>query len=148
MKPIVVACQSGSQGRRWPSASRRISCQRIVRTGNVTVATTTVSSSRKPLACRACDQTSRGLMRCNTHASSATLTTSPSNQAQRQRCLLLGFDGEDNEVADFVDDRAQRVAAGALCRFAQLLRALPRPGALVEQGLDVHHFAVRLRGGG
>ncbi len=62
---------------------------------------------------------------------------SPISQAPLQRLFLLGFDGEDNEIADFVDDCAERVAARALCRFAQLLRAPPGAGALVQQSVDV-----------
>src|SRR6266446_5713464 len=67
---------------------------------------------------------------------------SPINQAPLQRFFLLGFDGEDNEIADFVDDRAERVAARALRRLAQLLRALPGTGALVEQGSDIDGLAM------
>lgn len=47
---------------------------------------------------------------------------SPMSQAPFQRLLegigLVGFDGEDNEIADFVDDRAEVVAARALGDFA------------------------------
>src|SRR5881396_3255672 len=140
MKPIVVACHSGSHRNGRPSASRRISRQRIARTGKVMVATTTVRSSSHPLACCAYVQTLRRSILYNTHTSNATLMASPISQAPLQRFLLLGFDGEDNEIADFVDDRAERVAARALRRFAQLLRALPGTGALVEQGPDIDRF--------
>src|SRR2546426_677767 len=140
MKPIVVACHSGIQGNGRPSASRRISRQRMARTGKVTVATTIVSSSSQPLACLAYSQTLSGWLLDNTHARRATLMTSPISQAPLQRFFLLGFDGEDNEIADFVDDRAQAIAARALGRLAQLLRALTGTGALVEQSLDVDRF--------
>ena len=50
---------------------------------------------------------------------------SPISQAPRQRLLegggLIVFDGEDNEIADFVDDGAEGVAARTFCRFTQLL---------------------------
>ena len=46
---------------------------------------------------------------------------------------LLWFDGEDNEVADFVDDRAQRFAARALGQRAQLLRTLARAYVASQQ---------------
>ena len=46
---------------------------------------------------------------------------SPMSQAPFQRLLeegeLIGFDGEDNEIADVVDDRAERVAARTFRRF-------------------------------
>src|SRR5258706_8674380 len=66
---------------------------------------------------------------------------SPTSQAPLQRFCLLGFDGEDNEIADFVNDGAERVAARALCRFAQLLRAPPGARALVQQRVDVDRLA-------
>lgn len=137
MNPMVVACQSGLQGRGRPSASRRINRQRIVRTGKVMVAMMTVSTSRTALAWRASAQTSRRLMRCSTQASSATLTTSPISQAHRQRCCLLGLEGEDNEVADFVNDDAKVVPAGAFGRLAEFLCALAGAIALVEERSDI-----------
>src|SRR5437867_7551880 len=145
MKPIVVACHSGVIGNRSPLASRRISRQRIVRTGNVNVARTTVTKSSQPFACSAYVHTLRGSILYRTHTSNAALRASPMSQAHplppRQRCGLLGFDGEDNEIADFVDDGAERVAARALCRFAQLLRAPPGARALVQQRVDVDRVA-------
>src|SRR6266545_4490789 len=137
MKPIVVACHSGIHGKRWLSTSRRISCQRMVRTGKVRVATTTVRSSSHPLACCAYVQTFLRSILYNTQTSNATLTASPISQAPLQRFLLFGFDGEDNEIADFVDDRAEAFAARALSRLAQLLRALAGTGPLVEERADV-----------
>src|ERR1041385_501878 len=144
MNPIVVARHSGVNGNRAPSASRRISCQRIVRTGNVNVARTTVRRSSHPLACCADVHTFGGSIRYSTHTNKAALKTSPINQAHplRQLCGLLGFDGEDNEIADFVDDRAERVAAGTLSDFAQLLSTLAGASAFVEQGADVHGLAT------
>src|SRR5713226_6201300 len=146
MKPIAVACQSGSQGNRWPSTSRRISRQRIVRSGNVAVASTTVARSNSGSAWRASFHTCRRSTRCRTQTSNATLTTSPMSQAPRQRRLLLGFDGEDNEVADFVDDRAEALAARALCGFSQFLRALAGTCSLVEKLPDFDWFSVSSAG--
>src|SRR6266545_3954579 len=143
MKPIVVACHSGNKRNGRPSPSRRIRRQRIARTGKVTVATTTVSSSSQTWACCAYAQTLRGSILYSTHTSRAALMASPISQAPRQRFFLLGFDGEDNEIADFVDDRAEGVAARALRRFAQLLRALPGTRALVEQGPDIDRLSIR-----
>src|SRR2546422_111030 len=148
MKPIAVACQSGSEGNRWPSISRRIRRQRIVRSGNVAVASTTAARTNRGPAWRASSHPCRRSMRWSTQASNATLTASPRSQAPRpappapQRRLLLGFDGEDNEVADFVDDRAEALAARALCGFSQFLRALAGPGSLVEQPPDIDWFSV------
>src|SRR6266566_5007924 len=142
MKPIAVACQSGSEGNLWPSISRRIRRQRIVRSGNVAVASATAARSNSASAWRASSQTCRRSMRWSTQASNATLTTSPKSQAPRQRRLLLGFDGEDNEVADFVDDRAEALAARALCGFSQFLRALAGTCSLVEQPPDIDWFSV------
>ena len=65
---------------------------------------------------------------------------SPLSQAHPRRQRLLGFDGEDNEIADFVDDRAERVAARALGRLAQLLHPRARAGAFVQQHADVDRF--------
>ena len=90
----------------------------MARTGKVTVATTIVSSNSKPLACCASFQTFPGSILYSTQTSSAALTASPISQAPLQRFFLLGFDGEDNEIADFVDDRAQAFAARALRRLA------------------------------
>ena len=81
-------------------------------------------------------------MRWSTQASNATLTTSPMSQAPRQRRLLLGFDGEDNEVADFVDDRAEALAARPLCGFAEFLGALPGAGPLIEEAPDVYGLST------
>src|SRR5437867_3724292 len=121
MKPIVVACHSGGKGSRSPPASRRISRQRIVRTGNGNVARTTVRRSSQAFACCANVHTLRRSILYRTHTSNAALRASPMSQAL---CGLLGLDGEDNEIADFVDDGAERLAAGTLGGFAQLLGAL------------------------
>src|SRR6266566_6202761 len=150
MKPIVVACHSGVIGNRSPLASRRISRQRIVRTGNVNVARTTVTKSSQPFACSAYVHTLRGSILYRTHTSNAALRASPMSQAPplppRQRCGLLGFDGEDNEIADFVDDGAERVAAGPLGGFAQLLDALAGASAPVEESPDVDRLRSVARG--
>jgi hypothetical protein len=76
-------------------------------------------------------------MRCSTQASSATLTTSPISQAHRQRCCLLELEGEDNEVADFVNDGAQIIPAGALGRLPEFLCALAGSIAPVEKRSDI-----------
>src|SRR5207248_6558123 len=81
-------------------------------------------------------------MRWRTQASNATLTMSPMSQAPRQRRVLLGFDGEDNEVADFVDDRAEGLAARALRRVAQLLRSVLRTRALIKESANVDGFVA------
>src|SRR5437870_2299751 len=137
MKPIVVACHRGRNGNGRPLASRKISRHRIARTGNVSVAKATVRSSSQPLAPCAYAHTLAGSILYSTHTSNAALMASPSSQAPLQRRVLLGFDGEDNEIADFVDDRAKALAARALGDFAQLLRPLARPGAFIEQRLDI-----------
>src|SRR5438045_959631 len=144
MKPIAVACQSGIQANRWggPSTSRRISRHRIVRSGNVAVVSMTAARSSIGSAWRASSQTCRRLMRWRTQASNATLTMSPMSQAPRQRRVLLGFDGEDNEIADFVDDRAESLAARALRRVAQLLRSMLRTRALIEESANVDGFVA------
>src|SRR5439155_11504727 len=150
MKPIVVACHSGVIGNRSPLAPRRISRQRIVRTGNVNVARTTVTTSSQPFACSAYVHTLRGSILYRTHTSNAALRASPMSQAPplppRQRCGLLGFDGEDNEIADFVDDGAEPVAAGPLGGFAQLLDALAGASAPVEESPDVNRLRSVTRG--
>src|SRR5438105_3760794 len=142
MKPIAVACQSGSQANRRPSTSRRISRHRMVRSGNVAVASMTAARSSNGSAWRASSQTCRRLMRWRTQASNATLTMSPMSQAPRQRRVLLGFDGEDNEIADFVDDRAESLPARALRRVAQLLRSVLRTRALIEESANVDGFVA------
>src|SRR5258708_3713397 len=138
MNPIAVACHRGSHGKARPSASRRINRQRMARSGNVMVARSTARSSSPGSAPRAYATTAGNLTSCNTHARSAAVTTSPMTQAHLA-WRLLGFDGEDNEVADFVDDRAEIVAVDALRRLAQLLGALTRPPTAIQQGADVDH---------
>src|SRR5712671_6009216 len=141
MKPIVVACQSGKKGNGRPFASRKINRQRIARTGKVSVANATVRSRSHPLACWAYAQTLAGSILYSTHTSNAALMARPSSQAPLQRRVLLGFDGEDNEIADFVDDRAEAVATHTLGGFAQLLRPLARARTFVQQRLDVDRLA-------
>src|SRR6266516_3874054 len=138
MKPIVVACHSGVIGNSSTLASHRISRQQIVRTGNVNVARTTVTKSSQPFACSAYVHTLRGSILYRTHTSNAALRASPMSQAHplppRQRCGLLGFDG------------AERVAAGPLGGFAQLLDALAGTSTPVQESPNVNRLRSVTRG--
>src|SRR3989441_11774073 len=53
-----------------------------------------------------------------------------------------GLGGEGNEVADFVDEGAERVAGGVLRLLAQLLHALECTVAAIQQRADVHDRGV------
>src|SRR5438552_10522168 len=119
MKPTAVACHNGSQGKRWPSTSRKIRRQRAVRSGNVSVAVATAAIRRKGWARRMWPSTARGSTSCSVQYSSAAVTTSPATHAHGARADRLeaggaGLGGEGNEVADFVDEGAERVAGGVL----------------------------------
>src|SRR5438132_654858 len=149
MKPTAVACHNGSQGKRWPSTSRKIRRQRAVRSGNVSVAVATAAIRRKGWARRMWPSTARGSTSCSVQYSSAAVTTSPATHAHGARADRLeaggtggtggtGLGGEGNEVADFVDEGAERVAGGVLRLLAQLLRALECAVAAIQQRADVH----------
>src|SRR2546421_650790 len=68
MKPIAVACQSGTQANRWPSTSRRISRHRIVRSGNVAVASATAARRSKGSAWRGVSHHFPGVLRVGAQA--------------------------------------------------------------------------------
>src|SRR5438046_10129502 len=107
MKPMAVACHSGSSGKRLPPTSRRISCQRSVRNGNVSVASATAASSSSGSARRRWTTSSCGSMSCSAHASSASVTASPTTHAQREARDVLGgrVEGGGNEQGPDVHDR-------------------------------------------
>src|SRR5256885_5169243 len=109
MKPMAVACHSGSSGNRLPPASRRISCQRSVRNGKVSVASATAASSSSGSARRRCPPSSCGSMSCSVHASSASVTASPTSHAQREARDASGgcgrLEGAGNEQGPDVHDR-------------------------------------------
>src|SRR2546422_9023906 len=154
MKPTAVACHSGSHGKRWPSTSRRIRRQRAVRSGNVSVAVSTAAIRRKGWARRMGPSTARGATSCSVQESSAAVTTSPATHAHGARVDRLGAEGaggaggaglgsEGNEVADFVDEGAERVAGGMLRLLAQLVCALECAVAAIQQRADVHDRGLR-----
>src|SRR6267143_2646390 len=117
MKPIAVACHNGSNGKRLPPTSRRISCQRTVRSGNVSVASATAASSSSGSARRTYPTSSRGSMSCSAQASSASVTPSPTTQAQRDAPDALGGRGiveGGNEQSPNIHDRPRILRQGIL----------------------------------
>ena len=70
------------------------------------------------------------------------MTTSPTSHACLQReaeaRLGAGLEGEGNEIADFFDELAERLARGLLGRRAELLGPAERALASVQQGPHVH----------
>src|SRR5437870_9790733 len=118
MKPIAVACHRGRRGYAPPPTPRRMSRQRTVRIGNVRVASATVARMSPRLARRTPSTRSRALTPCSAQARSPSVTPSPTTHAQRDAAARLGasgavgirLEGEGNEVADFVDEGAERVA--------------------------------------
>src|SRR5690349_17188799 len=143
MKPTATACHSGTRGKRCPSTSRRISCQRTVRSGKVSVAVRTVATSNSGSAARMWPRTTAKLTSRSVHHSSRPVTATPNTHAPRQLRGLGagggGLESELNEVADFFDEGAQLIARGALGGAAQLLRARQRAVAAIEQRADIHH---------
>src|SRR2546428_10062847 len=141
--PMAVACHSGPGGNRAPPTSRRIRRQRTARSGNVSVASATATSSSSGSARRTYPTNSRASTPCSAHASSPSVTASPTIHAQREADAPLlggaGLGSEGNEVADFVDEGPERIARRGACRGAQLLRALERPVAAVQQRADIDH---------
>jgi len=82
------------------------------------------------------------------------LTTRPATHAHRRPegrvtgrlgGSVSGFEGERNEIADFIDERAETVARRVLCFLAQLLGVLQRTLATIEERANVHGC---WRGGG
>src|SRR5438874_3418680 len=144
MKPMATACHSGSHGSGLSRSSRRITRHRIRRIGNVNVASATVSTRRRGSTARRPTRRSSDLVPRTAHAKNATVTARPRIQAQREgegeadARLGAGLEGEGNEVADFVDERAELVARRPLRRCAQLLRSLERAVAAIQQGAHVH----------
>src|SRR2546422_260748 len=132
MKPIAVACHSGSSGNAAPPplTSRRISRQRSVRSGNVSVASTTAPVNSSGSARRRWPTSWRASTPCSAQARSASVTTSPTTHPQREAGDGLGrgvgLDGESNEIADFVHEGQKRIARRVLRRRPQLLRPLER----------------------
>src|SRR5881628_3023117 len=140
MNPIAVACHSGSNGKRLPPTSRRMSRQRSARSGNVSVASAIVASMSQRLARRRCPTSSCPSTPCSAQARSPSVTTSPTTHAQRHAGTLGvggGLDGEGNEVADLFDESPERVPRGELGGFTQLLRALQRALAAIQQEANV-----------
>src|SRR2546423_8791362 len=76
-------------------------------------------------------------------------TARAASRARRQSVaaarLGVGLEGEGNEVADFFDQLAERVARRLLRRCAQLLGAQERAVAPVQEG--AHVYGGRLGGG-
>lgn len=153
MKPMVTACHSGSHGSGLSRSSRKITRQRIKRIGNVSVASATVTSRRTGSTARRPASTSLHCVPRTAHAKNAAVTARPRIQAQREgegeadARLGAGLEGEGNEVADFFDELAERVARRLLRRRAQLLGAPERAVAAVQQGAHVHGRRLG-RGGG
>src|SRR5205814_5159141 len=154
MKPIAVACHSGRSGYAPPPRSRRMSCQRSVRIGNVRVASATVASTSPPFARRTPATRSRALTPCSAQASSPSVIPSPTTHAHREAAARsgasgtgTGLEGEGNEVADFFDEGAEGVAGCLFRRGAQLLRPRERAVSAVQQRTDVHHGRLAGRGG-
>src|SRR3989475_1054050 len=140
MNPIAVACHSGNRGKRLPPTSRRMSRQRSARSGNVSVASAIVASMSQRLARRRCPTSSCASTPCSAQARSPSVTTSPTTHAQRDAGPLGvggGLDGEGNEVADLFDERPERFPRGQLGGFTQLLRALQRALAAIQQEANV-----------
>src|SRR5207247_2888884 len=138
MKPTAVACHNGSHGRRRPSASRKMTRQRIVRSGNVRVARATAPRKGQRAARRMWPSTAPGSTSRSVQYKSAIVTMNPATQAQPARSLGVGLEGEGNEIADFFDEAAERIARRLLCRFAQLPSALQRALTPVQEGPDIH----------
>src|SRR5437588_3929835 len=107
--------------------------QRTVRIGNVRVASATVARMSPRFARRTPSTRSPALTPCSAQARSPSVTPSPTTHAHREAAARLGasgtgvgLEGEGNEVADFFDEGAQRVAGRLLRRGTQLLGARER----------------------
>src|SRR6266566_8796212 len=132
-----------------------MSRQRTVRIGNVRVASATVARMSPRFARRTLSTRSRALTPCSAQASSPSVNPSPTTHAQRDAAARLGasgavgirLEGEGNEVADFVDEGAERVAGRLPRRGPQLLGARQRAVAAVQQAADVDHRRLWSRGG-
>src|ERR1041384_1574941 len=145
MKPIAVASHNAASGSGRPAGSRSSTRHRSARIGKVRVARMTVAASSATLARCTCVMTSVKLTSCNAQARRPTDTARPTIQAQRDRALV-GLEGEDNEIADFVEQRTELVGREVPRLLAQLLGA--RQGTLpaVHQALDIDHVQRGHRG--
>src|SRR5207245_4310646 len=96
MNPIATACQSGDQGNGVPRSfpGRSITRQRIVRSGNVRVASATAASSRTGSTALRPARTSLQCVPRTAHARKAPVTARPTTQAQREARLGDGAGGE------------------------------------------------------
>src|SRR2546428_320962 len=142
MKPAAVACHKGPSGKASPvPVSRRIRRQRTARSGNVAVAIAMAAPKSRGSARRRWSSTACGSTPCKAHASSRTVTASPSQKAQRDatRPLGAGLEGEGNEIADFVDEGAERIARRVPRLRTELLGAGQGALTAVHQRADVHH---------
>src|ERR1041384_3830764 len=128
-----------------PAGSRSSTRHRSARIGKVRVARMTVAASSATLARCTCVMTSVKLTSCNAEARRPTDTARPTIQAQRDRALV-GLEGEDNEIADFVEQRTELVGREVPRLLAQLLGA--RQGTLPaeHQALDIDHVQRGHRG--
>src|SRR2546425_5735967 len=138
MNPIATACQSGGHGNGVPRSSlfRSITRQRIVRSGNVRVASATATNSRTGSTALRPARTSLQCVPRTAHARKAPVTARPTTQAQREARLGDGAGGEGwslecegHGAPDFFDERPQLLAGGVLGLRAKLPGALVRPRA-------------------
>src|SRR2546422_10220964 len=95
MNPIATACQSGGHGNGvpWSSLFRSITRQRIVRSGNVRVASATATNSRTGSTALRPARTSLQCVPRTAHARKAPVTARPTTQAQREARLGDGAGG-------------------------------------------------------
>src|SRR2546422_10263706 len=95
MNPIATACQSGGHGNGvpWSSLFRSITRQRIVRSGNVRVASATATNSRTGSTALRPARTSLQCVPRTAHARKAPVTARPTTQAQREVRLGDGAGG-------------------------------------------------------
>src|SRR3989442_10059490 len=96
MNPIATACQSGGHGNGVPRSSlfRSITRQRIVRSGNVRVASATATNSSTGSTALRPARTSLQCVPRTAHARKAPVTARPTTQAQREARLGDGAGGE------------------------------------------------------
>src|SRR5437867_1544465 len=146
MKPTAVACHRGIHGRRRPSRSRRMTRQRIVRSGNVRVARVTPPRKGHSAARRMWPSTAPGSTSRSVQYRSAIVTRSPPAQAQPARSL--GLAGEGNEIADFFDEGGKRAGRRLLRHFPQLPRTMQCALTPIQERPHVHDFGLHRRGGG
>src|SRR5438046_10630067 len=122
MKPLATPYHRGSHGGGLSRSSRRITRHRIKRIGNVNVASATVSTRRRGSTARRPASTSLHCVPRTAHAKNATVTARPKIQAQREgegeadARLGAGLEGEGNEVAELVAERAEIVGRRPMCR--------------------------------